>query len=82
MQEIDYSLIQEAQKYIDGGNNHRVNTWIFCYEFTRRSGTRKRYEKLLRGFVAKGRLLLASRILLNSHFAEEDHVRIAARNFE
>ena len=60
---LDHSLIYQARKFITGANVHYVKTWIFCYETSEpESEGRRRYEKLLREFVATRNLILAARI--------------------
>jgi len=56
---LDESLIYAAKKFIDGANVHDVETWIFCYEWSKpQSDGRQRYEKILRQFVASKKLQL------------------------
>jgi|SwirhisoilCB2_FD_contig_51_910300_length_706_multi_2_in_0_out_0_2 hypothetical protein len=57
---LDEFLIYQARKFINGANVHEVETWIFCYEFSRpQSEGRERYEKILRKFVASNKLFYA-----------------------
>ena len=59
MSNVDHSLIYGAQKFITAANVHSVNTWIFCYEKSEPDSPRqKRYEQLLREFVATNTLTL------------------------
>ena len=66
MSGLDRSLIYQARKFINGENVHRINTWIFCYETSvPDSLRRKRYEALLRDFVATKNVTLAARMQAN-----------------
>src|SRR5690349_11935497 len=59
MSGLDHSLIYQARKFINGENNHRVGTWIFCYETSALdSPRRERFEALLRDFVATKNMTL------------------------
>lgn len=62
MNSIDHTLIYQARKFIDGANVHCVNTWLFCYQRLPDVSHRKRYEELLRDFVAAQNLTLAARM--------------------
>jgi len=60
---LDHALICRARKDIDGANVHRIKAWIFCYEMSAEgSKARKRYEGLLRSFVASKDLPLGARM--------------------
>ena len=51
---IDRDLIRQAHHFINGANAHDVRTWIYCYELSAPGSPRQRkYEALLRGFVAR-----------------------------
>jgi hypothetical protein len=50
--EIDNELISEARRLIAGTNVHGIRTSIFYNETLPDSPRRKRYEKVLRDFVA------------------------------
>jgi hypothetical protein len=53
MGHLDHSLIYRARKFINAATVHRVKTWIFCYETAQPdSPQQRRYERLLREFVA------------------------------
>jgi hypothetical protein len=60
MTSIDHSLIYQARKFINAANVHRVNTWLFCYERLPDVSRQKRYEELLRDFVAAQNLTLGA----------------------
>ena len=62
MTSIDHSLIYQARKFIDAANVHCVNTWLFCYQRLPDAACRRRYEKLLRDFVAAQNLTLGARM--------------------
>ena len=63
MSGLDHALVYEARKFVTAENVHRLKTWIFCYETTAPNSSRhKRYEELLREFVATKRILLAVRM--------------------
>jgi hypothetical protein len=52
MTRIDLSFLYHVRKWIDGGNPHRLKTWIFCYETSPPgSENRRRYERLPRKVV-------------------------------
>jgi hypothetical protein len=61
MHNVDYSLIYQARKFITAENVHSVNTWIFCYEQSQ-PPCQKRYEQLLREFVAAKNLMIGASI--------------------
>ncbi len=62
MSELDRSLIYQTRKFITAANVHSVKTWMFCYEMSMPgTTTRRRYEKLLRDFVASNLQLVATR---------------------
>jgi len=54
MSKRDVVLVNDASEFITAANVHDVRTWIFCYE-TLPPGSlhQKRYEQLLRDFVAQ-----------------------------
>jgi hypothetical protein len=62
MTSIDHSLIYQARKFINAANVHCVNTWLFCYQRLPDVSRRKRYEELLRDFVAAQNLTLLARV--------------------
>ena len=62
MTSIDHSLIYQARKFIDAANVHCVNTWLFCYQASPDISRRRRYEGLLRDFVAAQNLTLGARM--------------------
>jgi hypothetical protein len=62
MTSIDHSLIYQARKFINATNVHCVNTWLFCYQSSPDASRRKRYEELLRDFVATKNLTLGARM--------------------
>jgi hypothetical protein len=63
MSGIDHSLLYEARQFTTGATVHHIKTWIFCYETSEPdSPRRKRYEQLLREFVATKKLILGIRI--------------------
>ena len=63
MSGIDHSLLYEARKFTTAANVHYVKPWIFCYETSEPdSPRRKRFEQLLREFVATKRLTLGIRM--------------------
>jgi hypothetical protein len=62
MSSIDHLLIYQARKFINAANVHRVNTWLFCYQSSPDASRRKRYEELLRDFVATKNLTLGARM--------------------
>jgi len=50
--DLDYALLYQARKCINGGNVHQLRTAIFCYETSApNSGPRAIYEKGLRDLV-------------------------------
>jgi hypothetical protein len=60
---LDRCLLPDARRFITGANVHLVKTWIFCYETSiQDSPRRKRYEQLIREFVAMEKRLLGIRI--------------------
>jgi len=55
---LDRVLVYEARKLITAANVHYVDTWILCFQILT-PGTlhQKRYEQLLRKFIATKRLM-------------------------
>jgi hypothetical protein len=58
MNSIDRSLLLEVCELMTEADAHDVKTWIFCYETSEPdSPNQRRYERLLRDFVARKHLV-------------------------